>query len=145
MWHVGLLRLSLCRFVLSRRGKFQFAVQIRRHIQLRDRTIGSEKSQHAVESAIVQLFEFSNLRVASSVERFPIVFISRWFLETPNCGLDFLNSTILLIHVSMGLVFSSAWRQLTLGSEESKIVVVGLSNAGKTTILLAECVDVLDF
>eukprot|EP00033_Pygsuia_biforma_P000855 GCRY01000993.1.p1 GENE.GCRY01000993.1~~GCRY01000993.1.p1 ORF type:complete len:180 (+),score=9.67 GCRY01000993.1:290-829(+) len=35
----------------------------------------------------------------------------------------------------MGLVFSSLWRKLVFGKQESKIVIVGLHNAGKTTIL----------
>ncbi|KAF4678783.1 ADP-ribosylation factor-like protein 5B [Perkinsus olseni] len=37
----------------------------------------------------------------------------------------------------MGALFSSIWQRLSGGSgqEESKIVIVGLSNAGKTTIL----------
>lgn len=37
----------------------------------------------------------------------------------------------------MGALFSSIWQRLagSSGQEKSKIVIVGLSNAGKTTIL----------
>jgi GTPase SAR1 family protein len=35
----------------------------------------------------------------------------------------------------MGAIISAVWRSLTTGPSDCKVVIVGLSNAGKTTVL----------